>query len=417
MKEKKTIPVIGMMCAGCAANVEKKINSLDGVVEASVSLPGRTVLVEYDSDVTSPEKMQEAVRGIGYDLVTEEYRNVEDIERKAYTVLRRQTVMAWIFSILTMCFSMGWIPTGSRDVSNIVSLVIALVVMVLCGSQFYKSAYTQLKHGMSNMDSLVAMSTLVSFAFSVFNTFWGDSVCGSRGMEWHTYYDATVMIITFVLTGRMLEEKAKNSTSSAIRSLMGLVPKMARVVNGSEINEVPIATLEKGDVIEVKAGEKIPVDGCITEGEAYVDESMISGEPMPVHKTSGAKVLAGTVTKQGTFRFKAEEVGQKTVLAGIIRMVQEAQGSKAPVQRLVDKIAMVFVPCVLGVAVLTFAIWMIAGGMQVLPDAVLSAVAVLVIACPCALGLATPTALMVGIGKAAQENILIRMRRLSRTCV
>lgn len=314
-------------------------------------------------------------------------------------------------------FSMGWIPTGSRDVSNIVSLVIALVVMVLCGSQFYKSAYTQLKHGMSNMDSLVAMSTLVSFAFSVFNTFWGDSVCGSRGMEWHTYYDATVMIITFVLTGRMLEEKAKNSTSSAIRSLMGLVPKMARVVNGSEINEVPIATLEKGDVIEVKAGEKIPVDGCITEGEAYVDESMISGEPMPVHKTSGAKVLAGTVTKQGTFRFKAEEVGQKTVLAGIIRMVQEAQGSKAPVQRLVDKIAMVFVPCVLGVAVLTFAIWMIAGGMQVLPDAVLSAVAVLVIACPCALGLATPTALMVGIGKAAQENILIRMRRLSRTCV
>ena len=408
MKEKKTIPVIGMMCAGCAANVEKKINSLDGVVEASVSLPGRTVLVEYDSDVTSPEKMQEAVRGIGYDLVTEEYRNVEDIERKAYTVLRRQTVMAWIFSILTMCFSMGWIPTGSRDVSNIVSLVIALVVMVLCGSQFYKSAYTQLKHGMSNMDSLVAMSTLVSFAFSVFNTFWGDSVWGSRGMEWHTYYDATVMIITFVLTGRMLEEKAKNSTSSAIRSLMGLVPKMARVVNGSEINEVPIATLEKSDVIEVKAGEKIPVDGCITEGEAYVDESMISGEPMPVHKTSGAKVLAGTVTKQGTFRFKAEEVGQKTVLAGIIRMVQEAQGSKAPVQRLVDKIAMVFVPCVLGVAVLTFAIWMIAGGMQVLPDAVLSAVAVLVIACPCALGLATPTALMVGIGKAAQENILIK---------
>lgn len=406
--EKRTIPVIGMMCAGCAANVEKKINSLDGVAEASVSLPGRTVLVEYDPDVITPGKMQEALRSIGYDLVTEEYRNVEEIERKAYAVLRRKTVMAWVFSVLTMCLSMGWVHTGGRMVSNVIMLAVALCVMVLCGSQFYRSACSQLRHGMANMDTLVAMSTFVSFVFSVFNTFWGDSVWGAYGMEWHTYYDATVMIIAFVLTGRMLEEKAKNSTSSAIRSLMGLAPKMARVVSGGEINEVPVATLEKGDVIEVRAGEKIPVDGCLTGGEAYVDESMISGEPMPVLKKAGDKVLAGTVTKRGEFRFKAEEVGQKTVLAGIIRMVQEAQGTKAPVQRVVDKIAMVFVPCVFGISLLTFAVWIIAGGTQSLPDAILSAVAVLVIACPCALGLATPTALMVGIGKAAQENILIK---------
>ena len=263
-------------------------------------------------------------------------------------------------------------------------------------------------HGSANMDTLVAMSTGVSFAFSVFNTFWGDGFWSARGLANHTYYDASVMIITFVLTGRVLEERAKHGTAAAIRSLMGLQPKTARLVSGGETTDVPISTLEKGDVIEVRPGDKMPVDGCVKEGEAYIDESMITGEPVPVKKAAGDKVFAGTVVKSGTMRFRADEVGAGTMLARIIKTVQEAQGSKAPVQRIVDKIALVFVPVVLGLSLLTFVLWYAIGGSSQLPHAVMSAVSVLVIACPCALGLATPTALMVGIGKAARNNILIK---------
>ena len=258
------------------------------------------------------------------------------------------------------------------------------------------------------MDTLVAMSTCVSFALSVFNTFWGESFWGAHGIEWHTYYDASVMIITFVLTGRLIEESAKKGTASAIRSLMGLAPKTAHLVDGGEVVDAPLSALQPGDTVEVRVGEKVPVDGTVVSGEARIDESMISGEPEPVAKLKGSRVLAGTVVREGTFRFKAEAVGSKTMLAGIIKMVQEAQGSKAPVQRVVDRIALYFVPAVLAISVLTFALWLAIGGLAAMPHAVLSAVSVLVIACPCAMGLATPTALMVGIGKAAKLGILVK---------
>lgn len=263
-------------------------------------------------------------------------------------------------------------------------------------------------HGTANMDTLVALSTAISFCLSVFNTYWGEELWSRYGMESHTYYDASVMIITFVLTGRLLEEKAKSGTASAIRGLMGLAPKTARVACGGKTEEVPIAALACGDIIDVRQGDRIPVDGIITEGSAYIDESMISGEPLPAERKAGDKVYAGTFVSRGNMLFRAEQVGEATMLAQIIKTVQQAQGSKAPVQRVTDRIAGVFVPVIIAISLITFAVWMIAGGGANMPRAVMSAVSVLVIACPCALGLATPTALMVGIGKAAERNILIK---------
>lgn len=406
--EKKTIAVIGMACAGCAANVERRLNELEGVSSAAVNFAARTALVEYDPKVITPQMMKDEIIKAGYDLVIDEDESVAAIEQHAYRQLLWRMGASWIFAILTMSISMGWLNVGSASTANQTMLIIALINIAYCGRMFYANAWRQLMHKTANMDTLVAMSTLISFLFSVFNTFWGDSFWGSRGIENHTYYDAPVMIITFVLTGRVLEERAKSSTASAIRALMGMAPKTARLVNGNTIDEVPIATLGSGDIIEVRAGEKIPVDGQITTGEAYIDESMITGEPTPARRAESDKVFAGTILKQGTIRFRAQATGDKTMLAQIIRMVQEAQGSKAPVQRVADKIARVFVPVVLCLAVITFIIWYAAGGDSLLPRAILSAVSVLVIACPCALGLATPTALMVGIGKAARKNILIK---------
>ena len=406
--EKKTIAVIGMACAGCAANVERRLNQLDGIASANVNFAARTALVEYDPKAITPKMMKEEIIKAGYDLVIDEDESVETIERTAYLRLVKKVITSWILALLTMSLSMKWLNIGDTSTTNQTMLIIALANLVYCGSQFYRNTWKQLRHGSANMDTLVAMSTAISFAFSVFNTFWGDSFWTSRGIENHTYYDASVMIITFVLTGRMLEERAKKGTASAIRALIGLAPKTAHVVNGDNIDDVPIATLDKGDTIEIRQGEKVPVDGAVTDGEAYIDESMITGEPTPVLKKKGDKVFAGTMIKQGQLRFCAQEVGSNTMLAQIIRMVQEAQGSKAPVQRVVDKIALVFVPVVLGLSVLTFVLWYAIGGSAQLPHAVLSAVSVLVIACPCALGLATPTALMVGIGKAARNNILIK---------
>lgn len=406
--EKKTIAVIGMACAGCAANVERRLNELEGVSSAAVNFAARTALVEYDPKVITPQMMKDEIIKAGYDLVIDEDESVAAIEQHAYRQLLWRMGASWIFAILTMSISMGWLNVGSASTANQTMLIIALINIAYCGRMFYANAWRQLMHKTANMDTLVAMSTLISFLFSVFNTFWGDSFWGSRGIENHTYYDASVMIITFVLTGRVLEERAKSSTASAIRALMGMAPKTARLVNGNTIDEVPIATLGSGDIIEVRAGEKIPVDGQITTGEAYIDESMITGEPTPARRAESDKVFAGTILKQGTIRFRAQATGDKTMLAQIIRMVQEAQGSKAPVQRVADKIARVFVPVVLCLAVITFIIWYAAGGDSLLPRAILSAVSVLVIACPCALGLATPTALMVGIGKAARKNILIK---------
>ena len=412
--EKKNIPVIGMMCAVCSANVERKLRSLDGVKDVAVSLPGRSAQVEYDPGVISLQRMKDEVAAAGYDLVIEDDRSVKEIEHRSFVLLCRKMVLSWVLSLLCMSVSMGWIRVGNADIANQTMLIISLACMILCGRQFYITAWKQLRHLTAGMDMLVAMSTAISFIFSVFNTFWGDSFWTPRGIAWHTYYDASVMIISFVLTGRLLEERAKNSTASAIRSLMGLAPKTARIEQYSaetkqmELCEVPVATLGKGDIVEVRAGEKIPVDGCVTASDAGVDESMISGEPLPVSKQTGDKVFAGTIVKSGTLRFRAEQVGEETVLAGIIRMVREAQNSKAPVQRTVDKIALIFVPTVFVLSILTFVLWYSLGGSGMLPRAILSAVSVLVIACPCAMGLATPTALMVGIGKAAQKNILIK---------
>ena len=425
--EKKTIAILGMMCAGCSARVEKRLNELEGIQSAAVNLPARTALVEYDPKLISLEQMKDELGKIGYDMVIEEDRNVEAIEHRTYISLRNRVVASWLFAILVMAISMGsahsvpFLQEGlgevSSDVANQTMLILSLFNLVYCGRQFFVTAWKQLIHGSANMDTLVALSTGISFLFSTFNTFWGEQVWGSRGIEWHTWFDASVMIITFVLTGRLLEERAKNGTASAIRALMGLQPKTAHLVDNGTITEAPISVLQPGDTIEVRPGERIPVDGSVLKvspasekeiGEVTIDESMITGEPVAVEKHPGDRVLAGTIAKQGTFRFRATEVGQKTMLAHIIKMVQEAQGSKAPVQRTVDRIALIFVPSVVGISLLTFLLWLLIGGTAHLPQAILSAVSVLVIACPCAMGLATPTALMVGIGKAAEKNILIK---------
>ena len=412
---KRTIPVIGMACSACSANIEKKLNSLNGITSASVSLPSRSALVDFNPDEVSLTDMKAAINAIGYDLVIEEGRSAVEIEKRAYTLLKRKAILSWIFAIGVMAISMHWINFGNNNTSNQVALLVALGNMLYCGKQFYVSAWKQLKNGLANMDTLVALSTLIAFLFSVFNTFWGESVWSSRGIVWHTYFDASVMIITFVLTGKLLEEKAKDGTASSIREMMGMTPKTAHIVDGDKVEEVPISTIEVGDLLEVRTGEKIPVDGEVvwaesfmTPNAAYIDESMITGEPNPAKKEKGDRVLAGTIPNQGKLRMRARQIGKDTMLAQIIRMVQEAQGSKAPVQRIVDKAALVFVPVVSTIALVTFLAWWIIGGNAYLPQAILSAIAVLVIACPCAMGLATPTALMVGIGKAAEEQILIK---------
>ena len=412
---KRTIPVIGMACSACSANIEKKLNSLNGITSASVSLPSRSALVDFNPDEVSLTDMKAAINAIGYDLVIEEGRSAVEIEKRAYTLLKRKAILSWIFAIGVMAISMHWINLGNNNTSNQVALLVALGNMLYCGKQFYVSAWKQLKNGLANMDTLVALSTLIAFLFSVFNTFWGEAVWSSRGIVWHTYFDASVMIITFVLTGKLLEEKAKDGTASSIREMMGMTPKTAHIVDGDKVEEVPISTIEVGDLLEVRTGEKVPVDGEVVWAEsfmtpdaAYIDESMITGEPNPAKKEKGDRVLAGTIPNQGKLRMRARQIGKDTMLAQIIRMVQEAQGSKAPVQRIVDKAALVFVPVVSTIALVTFLAWWIIGGNAYLPQAILSAIAVLVIACPCAMGLATPTALMVGIGKAAEEQILIK---------
>ena len=404
-----------MACSACSANIEKKLNSLNGITSASVSLPSRSALVDFNPDEVSLTDMKAAINAIGYDLVIEEGRSAVEIEKRAYTLLKRKAILSWIFAVGVMAISMHWINLGNNNTSNQVALLVALGNMLYCGKQFYVSAWKQLKNGLANMDTLVALSTLIAFLFSIFNTFWGEAVWSSRGIVWHTYYDASVMIITFVLTGKLLEEKAKDGTASSIREMMGMTPKTAHIVDGDKVEEVPISTIEVGDLLEVRTGEKVPVDGEVVWAEsfmtpdaAYIDESMITGEPNPAKKEKGDRVLAGTIPNQGKLRMRARQIGKDTMLAQIIRMVQEAQGSKAPVQRIVDKAALVFVPVVSTIALVTFLAWWIIGGNAYLPQAILSAIAVLVIACPCAMGLATPTALMVGIGKAAEEQILIK---------
>jgi len=455
MIQKRTIPVVGMACSSCSAHVEKTLSEQKGVTSASVNLATRAALVEYDDAVITLEQMKAAVNAIGFDLVIEQDRSVEEIERREYTLLKRKTLLAWLFAVGVMGAPFILPPAGGAA-SNQLAMILALACLLTCGRQFYVSAWRQLRHGMANMDTLVAFSTGISFLYSSVVTL------STLNSELSTFFDASVMIIAFVLTGRLLEERAKRATASSIRTLMGLQPKTARVVTPTpnpsrgegSLNTltIPLSTISIGDILEVRAGEKIPVDGSVTWAEsfmtadaAYVDESMITGEPTPVMKSpkriptptpsrgegslktltangtsskanqtplpsggvgGGCRVLAGTIVQQGTLRFRATQVGENTALAQIIQMVQQAQGSKAPVQRVVDRLAMIFVPVVAALSLLTFIVWMLCGGG--LQQAIISAVAVLVIACPCAMGLATPTALMVGIGKAAEQNILIK---------
>lgn len=411
-----------MACSACSTNVENKLNSINGVNEASVNLIGRTALIDFDPTVVSLEDMKRQISDIGYDLVIDDELSVKEIEAREYRLLKRKTMLAWVLALMVMCLSMGWVSAGGRDAANQLSLILSGACMLLCGNQFYSSAFRQMLHKTASMDTLVSLSTIIAFLFSTFNTFWGQNIWGEHGIEWHTYFDAVTMIIAFVLTGRLLEEKAKDSTASSIRQLMGMAPKTARIVakkqpaDGENAPQfVPISTIDKGDLVEVRAGEKIPVDGEVTwstsfmtDDAAYIDESMITGEPTPVVKRVGDQVMAGTIPSQGRLRLRARQVGEETALAQIIAMVQQAQSSKAPVQRIVDRAASVFVPFVAGIALLTLILWLVIGGIQSFPHAIMSAVSVLVVACPCAMGLATPTALMVGIGKAAQNKILVK---------
>jgi len=440
---KDTFPVLDMSCAGCAMSVEKTVQGLPGVKSASVNLAANTLLVEYDPDKLTPIKIQAQVQSIGYRLIIPDEHVEErqaEAQRKQYKKLRTKVIFAWIFAVPLMIIAMvfmHWKP------GNWIMLALVIPIMFYSGRDFYIRAWRLLRKRTANMDTLVSLSTIVAFLFSLFNTLF-PSVLESRGIEVHVYYEAAGMILAFVLLGKLLEERAKNTTGSAIRSLMGLQPKTARVLveGGSEAcptaagptmmptpagaisgatmmsspakaiplteKEMPISMLQVGDRVVVRPGERIPVDGAVEDGLSYVDESMISGEPVAVEKHPGDNVLSGTINQHGSLTIKALQVGSGTVLAHIVRMVREAQGSKAPVQKLVDKVSAVFVPVVVVVSVISFILWMIIGGSTYFSLALLASVSVLVIACPCALGLATPTALMVGIGKAAQNHILIK---------
>jgi Cu2+-exporting ATPase len=403
---KETFPVTGMTCASCASSVETILSYTDGVKSAQVNFAASTVLVEYTDEI-NPEGLSEALKAIGYGLIVEK-ENVEEAvsssQKEFYKELKKHTIGAAILTLpifIIGMFFMHWKP-GSW-----ISLALAIPVLSVFGRRFFISAWKQAKNKSVNMDTLVALSTAIAFLFSLFNTVFPEFWI-SRGFEPHVYYEAATVIITFILFGKMLEENAKAKTSTALKNLMGLQPKTLKaIVDGSE-KEIPISEVKKGYEIIVRPGEKIPVDGKVISGNSFVDESMISGEPIAVEKSENDEVFAGTINQKGNFHFTAEKVGSETLLSQIIKRVQEAQGSKAPVQKLVDKIASIFVPTVIAISIITFAVWMIVGGEDALSHAILNAVAVLVIACPCALGLATPTAIMVGIGKGAENNILIK---------
>lgn len=403
----KTYPVLNMHCAGCATNVEKTVRTLPGVEKGDVNLASNSLSIEFDSLILSPEKLQLEVRNAGYDLIIEEENAVElqeEEQRRRFLKLKSKTIWAWVLAVPMILLSMVFM---NMPYVHEVMLVLALPSIFIFGNSFYINAWKQLKLGRSNMDTLVALSTSIAFLFSLFNTFFPE-FWTSRGLQPHVYYEAATVIIAFVLLGKLLEERAKGDTSAAIRKLMGLQPKTASLIRNGEEETVLITQLQVGDLIRVHPGEQIPVDGVLEEGHSFVDESMISGESIAVEKNAGDQLLAGTINQKGSFVLKASKVGKETVLANIIRMVQEAQGSKAPVQRIVDKVTGIFVPVVLLISILTFIVWIILGGTDSFSHALLSAVSVLVIACPCALGLATPTALMVGIGKGAGIHILIK---------
>ena len=403
----ETFPVLGMSCASCAARVEKTLNRQSGVKKAAVNYASATATVEYDPKNCSSEALQQAVQAAGYDLLINRDGNTleeaEEAHNKKFTTLKLRTVWAVILSLPVVIIGMFFMD---MPYANPIMWTLSTPIVFWLGRGFFSSAWKQLRHGSANMDTLVAISTGTAYLFSLFNmlfpAFWL-----SRGIHPHVYFEAASVIIAFILLGRLLEEKAKGNTSTAIKKLMGLQPKTVTVV-GNEERIVPIEQIRPGDIILVKPGERIAVDGIVTEGSSYVDESMLSGEPVAVSKQKDAKVFAGTINQKGSFRFRAEKVGTDTLLAKIIHMVQDAQGSKAPVQQLVDKIAGIFVPTIIGIAVLAFIVWMMLDGTGGFTHGLLAFVTVVIIACPCALGLATPTAIMVGIGKGAERGILIK---------
>ena len=403
---KKSFPVTGMTCAACASSVESILSHTDGVNKAIVNFASNSVLVDYDETI-SEEILQNALREVGYDIIIDAEDPVEaqqELQQKHYQDIKNRTIWSAILTLpifVLGMFFMQWEP------GKWISLVLAIPILFWFGRSFFINAFKQAKRGKANMDTLVALSTGIAFLFSVFNTLFPEFWL-NRAIEPHVYYEAATVIITFISLGKLLEERAKSNTSSAIKKLMGLQPKTLKIIENGLEKEIPISEVQVGQTILVRPGEKIPVDGEVSKGSSYVDESMITGEPVPVQKSKEEKVFAGTVNQKGSFQFKAEKVGGETLLSQIIKMVQEAQGSKAPVQKLVDKIAGIFVPIVLGISIVTFIVWMSMGGDNAFSQALLTSVAVLVIACPCALGLATPTAIMVGIGKGAENNILIK---------
>ena len=405
---RKTFPILEMTCAACAVSVESMLRSTDGVVNAAVNFANQDAWVEYDPEITNPEKFQAVVRSIGYDIViTEENKNeIKEAARiQHYESLKKRTIWSSILSLPIVILGMFFMDLTW---GNYIMLLLSAPVVFYFGKNFFINAWKQAKHGKANMDTLVALSTGIAWLFSTFNTFFAD-FWHQRGTHPHVYFEAAAVIIVFISLGKLLEEKAKSNTYSAIKKLIGLQPQTVTLVTeNDQLKEVAFAAVQKGNILLVKPGEKIPVDGIITSGSSYVDESMITGEPIPVEKVAGKNVYAGTINQKGSFRFTAEKIGSETFLAQIIKMVEQAQGSKAPVQKLVDKIAGIFVPIVIGISILTFISWIIWGNENAFTYALMNAVTVLVIACPCALGLATPTAIMVGIGKGAENNILIK---------
>lgn len=407
---KQSFPVLEMSCAACASRVDKTLNRQPGVISASVNYATATATVEYIPEECSPESLKSAIQAAGYDLIIETEQNnpidkAEEAHLRKYRKLKRRTLAALCLSlplsIISMCFM-------DLPYASYLTWLLSTPVVFGLGRDFYINAWTQLKHGSANMDTLVANSTGIAYAFSLFNLFFPDFWL-SRGIQPQIYFEASSMIITFILLGRTLEERAKGNTSAALRKLMGLQPKtVIRLTTSGEQEEVPVDLVRSGDRLQVKPGEKIAVDGIVCEGSSFVDESMLSGEPVAVKKQAGDKVYAGTINQKGSFIFTAERVGSETMLSQIIRMVQEAQGSKAPVQKTVDRIAAVFVPAILSIALLTFFLWLFLSPSEGFTHGLLAAVTVLIIACPCALGLATPTAIMVGIGKGAESGILIK---------
>jgi len=404
-----TFPVAGMSCASCAGSAESIIRSQTGVVDASVNFASSSLKVEYIPTIVGPEALKTSMQSVGYDLLIEDAAEASDaldeLHREKLRALRRRAAWSVALSAPLVVIGMFFMD---MPYANYIMWALATPVVLYFGRQFFINAWKQVTHGSANMDTLVALSTGIAYVFSVFNTlnpnFWH-----RRGLHAHVYFEAAAVVVAFILLGRLLEERAKAATSSAIKKLMGLQPQTVMLVDAEgRTTERPIAQVVVGDTLLVRPGEKIPVDGTVSSGASFVDESMISGEPLPVEKKEGALVFAGTINQKGSFRFRADKVGSTTLLAQIIRNVQEAQGSKAPVQKLVDRIAGVFVPVVIGISLVAFSTWWLLGGENGLTQGLLALVTVLVIACPCALGLATPTAIMVGVGRGAGQGILIR---------